>query len=63
MAVGRIKPVLNTLKKFYSDLIEDSMEDLLPGDFICRSYVRVIERYNSIYQEVLSNIKEVDLTV
>ena len=35
------------------------MEELLLGGFICRSYVRAIERYNSIHQEVLSNMKEV----
>ena len=32
-----LRPVLHTLKKFYSDLIQESMEDLLPGGFICRS--------------------------
>ena len=54
--------VKDTLKKFYNDLIQESMENLLPGGFICRSCVRVIERYNSIHQKVLSNMKEVDLS-
>ena len=54
-----LRPVLHTLKKFYSDLTQESMEQLLPGGFICRSCVRVIERYNSVHHEVLSNMKEV----
>ena len=54
-----LRPVLHALKKFYSDLTQESMEELLPGGFICRSCVRVIERYNSVHQEVLSNMKEV----
>ena len=55
----RVTPVLHTLKKFYSDLTQESMEELLPGGFTCRSCVSVIERYNSVHQEVLSNMKEV----
>ena len=54
-----LRPVLHTLKKFYGDLTQESMEELLQGGFICRSCVRVIERYNSIHQEFLSNMKEV----
>ena len=54
-----LRPVLHTLKKFYSDLTQETTEDLLPGGIICMSCVRVIERYNSIHQEVLSNMKEV----
>ena len=40
------RPVLHTLKKFYSDFTQESMEELLPGGFICRFCVRVIERFN-----------------
>ena len=36
-----LRPVLHTLKKFYSDLTQESMEELLPGGFICRSCVGV----------------------
>ena len=54
-----LRTVLHTLKKFYSDLTQESMEELLPRGFICRSCLRVIERYNSVHQEVLSNMKEV----
>ena len=43
-------------------LTQESMEELLPGGFICRSCVRMIERYNSVHQEVLSNMKEVFLS-
>ena len=38
-----LRPVLHTLKKFYSDLTQESMEELFPGGLICRSCVRVIE--------------------
>ena len=40
-----LRPVLHTLKKFHSDFTQESMEELLPGGFICRSCVRVIKRY------------------
>ena len=52
-----IQDVLQTLKNFIVELqVSPEMLDGVDGGYICRSCVRLIERYNSVHGELSKNI-------
>jgi len=57
LSSSTVQTVLQTLRSIICKLQRDqeSLEDVR-GGFICRSCVRLIERYNKVHEEVLSNV-------